>query len=241
MLLTVYHRGLHLSLWRLFHRDKFMPSCCSESFVSPLAAITKVLRALHTKRSGVFLAILTDLTLDFIRIQLVGRRSTCHGRGSDSGGGQHRGGKVIDRQRWGRDSCRGGSGNLFAFFASTFLNCNWNTRSSNWRGWNFKDSPTYRALEGRFVYFLKKNQKIMIMIMLAVWRLKKRKSILCEINWSRQLRQAEWRHGRVLIGSHKDSWHTMHSFNDGSILKTRGAWEENRRKEGRMIFGYGMF
>jgi len=47
----------------------------------------------------------------------------------------------------------------------------------------------------------------MIMIMLAVWRLKKRKSILCEINWSRQLRQAEWRHGRVLIGSHKDSWH----------------------------------
>jgi len=56
------------------------------------------------------------------------------------------------------------------------------------------------------------------------------KKVLCEINWSRQLRQAECRHGKVLIGSHSDSWHTMHSFNEdiGGREERRGRKEEEK-------------
>jgi len=107
----MHHRSLHLSLQRLVHRHKLMPSRCFDSLVSSLTATAEVLGTLHTKWSGIFLSILTDFTLDFIRIHLLSRRT----RGSSD---KHRGRKEINRQRWGRDSCSR-SGCLLAFSAST--------------------------------------------------------------------------------------------------------------------------
>jgi len=55
---------------------------------------------------------------------------------------------------------------------------------------------------------------------------KSERKLLCEIHWSRQLRQAEWRQGRVLMGSLNDSWQITHSSNEVAMV-------EGHAKEGR--------
>jgi len=66
-----------------------------------------------------------------------------------------------------------------------------------------------------------------------------KKGWLCWIHLSRHSRQAEWRQGRVLTGSHKDSWHTQHSSNDASIYRSKekeGEGGGGRKKEGGISF-----
>jgi len=169
MRLTMQHWGLHLPLQRLVHWHKLMSGSGSGLLVSSLAATAEVLSTLHTKWSGIFFfAIFTDFTLDFIRIHLRSWRTR-------SKSNQHRRCKQIHWQRWGRGrdswswSC-----SLFAFSASTFLNGNWNNSRNNCG--NFKDSSTYRTLEGSLAYFINFNSREWIIDCNHQWKLNTKKS-----------------------------------------------------------------